>query len=118
MEHFSNMRSFVMDNGEGNGGELLSSLSFELQSRRGAIRVRTNSCYATDTHTYSFPLSLAVLEIAQGRENGSTLIHRLMEQKWSLGCVNSHSHPAARASQEAGFTQPRDRSFVRLASRT
>ena len=28
----------------------------------------------------------------------------------SLGCVNSH--PAARGSQEAGFTQPRTHSFV------
>ena len=31
-------------------------------------------------------------------------------KEWSLGCVNSC--PAARGSQEAGFTQPRDHSFA------
>ena len=31
-------------------------------------------------------------------------------KEWSLGCVNLH--PTARGSQEAGFTQPRDRSFA------
>ena len=31
-------------------------------------------------------------------------------KEWSLGCVNSR--PAARGSQEAGFTQPRDHSFA------
>ena len=30
--------------------------------------------------------------------------------EWFLGCVNSR--PAARGSQEAGFTQPRDHSFA------
>ena len=33
-------------------------------------------------------------------------------KEWSLGCVNSR--PAARGSQEAGFTQPRDNSFAQL----
>ena len=31
-------------------------------------------------------------------------------KEWSLGCVNSL--PAARRSQEAGFTQPRDHSLA------
>ena len=31
-------------------------------------------------------------------------------KEWSLGCVNSR--PAATGSREAGFTQPRDRSFA------
>ena len=31
-------------------------------------------------------------------------------EEWSLGCVNSCL--AARASQEVGFTQPRDQSFA------
>ena len=31
-------------------------------------------------------------------------------KEWCLGCVNSR--PAARGSQEAGFTQPRDHSFA------
>ena len=31
-------------------------------------------------------------------------------KEWSLGCVNLQ--PAARGSQEAGFTQPRDHSFA------
>ena len=31
-------------------------------------------------------------------------------KEWSLGCVNSP--PAARGSQEAGFTQPRDHSLA------
>ena len=35
-------------------------------------------------------------------------------REWSLGCVNSL--PAARGSQEVGFTQPMDHSFARDTS--
>ena len=65
------------------------------------------------SHRHQSPSpSLAVT----GNDKNQDIFHCVQgwAKRWDLGCVNSP--PAARWSQEAGFTQPRDHSFAQPCS--